>query len=91
MCWEDEALNNGLIDGGKHGETLGEHEGKEFGVKAGQDFGSELGMFKGHCIAWRHMLTLNADFCSERALRGIEVLEKLIDDFPTNVIMHMYI
>jgi hypothetical protein len=86
LCWSDEALDNGLADGGIHGETLGSDDGFQFGVKAGKDFGSELGLLKGHCIAWKHMISLNPDFGSDRALKAVESLEQMIQQFPKNVI-----
>mmetsp|Transcript_18686 Transcript_18686/g.24321 ORF Transcript_18686/g.24321 Transcript_18686/m.24321 type:complete len:124 (-) Transcript_18686:438-809(-) len=71
-----------MKEGILHGETLGAEDGRKFGLRTGEDFGSEIGMLKGHCIAWKHLISLDPTFCSDRAIKAIDALEELVNDFP---------
>jgi len=74
-----------MKEGILHGETLGAEDGRKFGLRTGEDFGSEIGMLKGHCIAWKHLISLDPTFCSDRAIKAIDALEELVNDFPRMV------
>ena len=78
----DSHLEAGKKAGRCHGQALGEAEGNETGLRVGSGLGKELGSIKGSCVAWRHLYSLDRDFCSEKVLNSIFRLEQNLDAFP---------
>ena len=75
-------VDAGRAEGEVFGESLGNEEGEEVGAAAGERLGAELGTIKGSLIAWRHLASQDAAFCSERAEKSLASLEGLVDAFP---------
>ncbi|KAG2206564.1 hypothetical protein INT47_008581 [Mucor saturninus] len=74
---------HGFEDGFRDGEKSGELEGRLFGCEKAFDLGREIGFYKGCVEMWTQLIDTNPDKVPSRALKQIDGLKKLIDDFPT--------
>lgn len=80
--FEEDIVAAGATAGATHGEGLGFKEGEELGFKSGLALGEQLGSIKGDVVAWRHLETVDPNFCSARASASLKSLEELINSFP---------
>ncbi|OBZ81789.1 Oral cancer-overexpressed protein 1 [Choanephora cucurbitarum] len=83
LCYlETMFAEHGFDDGYRDGEKSGELEGRIFGCEKAFDLGKEIGFYAGCVDQWTE-LAQQSDLVNSRALKQIEGLKKLVDEFPS--------
>ncbi|CAO3636072.1 unnamed protein product [Mucor fragilis] len=84
LCYlETMFAEHGFDDGFRDGERSGELEGRIFGCEKAFDLGKEIGFYAGCVDMWTQLAAQHPDTVPQKALKQIEGLKKLVDEFPT--------
>ncbi|KAK3286209.1 hypothetical protein CYMTET_6221 [Cymbomonas tetramitiformis] len=78
---EEKHLDHGWDQGLRDGEALGLKEGWTLGLGKGFEIGAETGFYAGCVAVWAHFAQKDPSIFSERALKGIAALRRLISGF----------
>ncbi|GAA5805983.1 hypothetical protein EDC94DRAFT_600294 [Helicostylum pulchrum] len=73
---------HGFEDGFREGEKSGELEGRLFGCEKAFDLGREIGFYLGCVEMWTQLASSYPETVSSKAIRQIDGLKKLVDEFP---------
>lgn len=75
---------HGYDDGFRDGEKSGELEGRIFGCEKAFDLGREIGFYSGCVDMWTQLANTHPDVVSQKAMKQLDSLKKLIDEFPAH-------
>lgn len=81
---EEQALQQGKIDGIRQGRIEGWLEGRSLGIEKGFQLGQQLGYYQGCVCMLRRLASHGQTLLSDKATRVMRAIEGMLAEFPNH-------